>query len=146
MTEKIALNYTNVLPVHCDFWFSHRVSYGETDSMGVLYYAEYLHIFERVRGQFIRDRGLSYAEVEERGIFLPVREARCRYRKPFRYDDLIRISADITQWGKASLTFSYALWNEAQDTLMAEGMTQHACVNKEGKPVAVPDWLKKPCS
>jgi len=114
--------------------------------MGVLYYAEYLHIFERARNQFIRDRGLSYAEVEERGVFLPVREARCRYRKPFRYDDLIRINADITQWGKASLTFSYALWNEAKDTLMAEGMTQHACVNKEGKPVAVPDWLKNPCS
>jgi hypothetical protein len=61
-----------------DFWFSHRVSYGETDSMGVLYYAEYLHIFERARNQFIRDRGLSYAMVEERGLFLPVREARCR--------------------------------------------------------------------
>ena len=132
--------------LHSDFWHTHRVSYGETDSMGVLYYAEYLHIFERARNQFIRDKGLSYAEVEKRGIFLPVREAQCRYRKPFRYDDLIRINADITQWGKASLIFRYVLWNEAKDAVMAEGMTQHACVNKAGKPVAVPDWLKNPFS
>jgi len=114
--------------------------------MGVLYYAEYLHIFERARNEFIRDRGLTYAQVEERGLFLPVRETRCRYRKPFRYDDLIRVNADITEWSRASLTFSYVLWNEARDTLMAEGMTQHACVDGNGKPVAVPDWLKNPCS
>ena len=113
--------------------------------MGVLYYAEYLHIFERARSHFIRDRGLSYAEVEARGVFLPVREARCRYRKPCRYDELIWINADITQWGKASLTFSYVLWNEVKDSVMAEGMTQHACVNRGGRPVAVPDWLKNPC-
>jgi len=131
--------------LHFDFWFTHRVSYGETDCMGVLYYAEYLHIFERARNQFIRDRGLSYAQVEERGVFLPVREARCRYRKPFRYDDLIRMNAGITQWGKASLTFSYVLWNETKDIRMAEGMTQHACVDRNGRPVAVPGWLKNPC-
>ena len=114
--------------------------------MGVLYYAEYLHIFERARSQFIRDKGLSYTEVEKRGVFLPVREARCRYRKPFRYDDLIRVNAGITHWGKASLTFNYVLWNEAQNTFMAEGMTQHACVDRSGKPVAVPAWLQNPCS
>jgi acyl-CoA thioester hydrolase len=114
--------------------------------MGVLYYAEYLHIFERARSQFIRDKGLSYVAVEERGVFLPVREAQCRYRRPFRYDDLIRANAGITQWGKASLTFRYVLWNEARDVVMAEGMTQHACVNKDGRPTAVPDWLKIPCS
>lgn len=63
-------------------WFPHRVSYGETDCMGVLYYAEYLHIFERARSAFIRERGMSYADVEKRGIILPVREAQCRYRSP----------------------------------------------------------------
>jgi len=142
MADNSTLYNTEKLHTDFDFWFSHRVSYGETDSMGVLYYAEYLHIFERARSQLLRDKGMSYAEVEKRGIILPVREARCRYRKPFRYDDLIRINAGITQWGRASLTFRYLLWNEAQDTLMAEGMTQHAFVDRTGRPVAVPEWLK----
>ena len=68
-------------------WFSHRVSYGETDTMGVLYYAEYLHIFERARSEYIRALGMSYADVERRGVYLPVREAECRYRSPAHYDE-----------------------------------------------------------
>ena len=43
--------------------------------MGVLYYAEYLHLFERARSAFIRQCGMSYADVEKKGIILPVREA-----------------------------------------------------------------------
>jgi acyl-CoA thioester hydrolase len=121
---------------------AHRISYGETDTMGVLYYAEYLHLFERGRSEFIRDRGMSYATVEERGIMLPVREAQCRYRAPARYDDLVFVRVGIAEWGKASITFTYEILNESKDKVLATGMTQHACVNNTGRPVAVPDWLK----
>lgn len=123
-------------------WLAHRISYGETDTMGVLYYAEYLHLFERGRSEFIRARGMSYATVEERGIMLPVREAQCRYRSSARFDDLVQIRIGITEWGRASLTFTYEIRNETKDKLLATGMTQHACVNPTGRPVAVPDWLK----
>ncbi len=125
------------------FWFAHRVSYGETDSAGVLYYAEYLHIFERARNQFLRERGLTYVEVEAWGFLLPVQEARCRYRRSVRYDDLMQINAGITELGKASFICSYKVWNEARDTLMAEGMTRHACVNRDGRPVAIPERLRE---
>lgn len=123
-------------------WLEHRVSYGETDTMGVLYYAEYLHIFERGRNAFIRAFGLSYREVEERGLYLPVREAGCRYRSPARYDDLIRLRSILTVWGRASLTFRYELWDEDRARMLAEGFTQHACVNAKGRPIAVPDWFR----
>ncbi|MDL2279832.1 acyl-CoA thioesterase [Desulfovibrio sp. OttesenSCG-928-G11] len=123
-------------------WLEHRVSYGETDTMGVLYYAEYLHIFERGRNSFIRAFGLSYREVEERGLYLPVREAGCRYRSPARYDDLIRLRSILAVWGRASLTFRYELWDEDRARLLAEGFTQHACVNAKGRPVPVPDWFR----
>lgn len=125
-----------------DVWLSHRISYGETDTMGVLYYAEYLHIFERARSEYIRCRGMSYSEVEKRGILLPVREARCRYRAPARYDDLVQVHAGISEWGRASLVFVYEMWNEDKSALLATGSTQHALVNREGRPVAVPDWFK----
>ena len=124
-------------------WHAHRVSYGETDTMGVLYYAEYMHIFERARGTLIRMHGMSYTLVEERGIYLPVREAYCRYRSPARYDDLTYTHAWISGWGRASVTFSYEFFLEDKRTMLATGMTQHACVDKTGRPVPVPDWLKE---
>lgn len=123
-------------------WLAHRVSYGETDTMGVLYYAEYLHLFERGRSEFIRERGMSYATVEERGIILPVREAQCRYRASARYDDLVQIRIGIAEWGRASITFVYELYDESRTRLLATGMTQHACINPQGRPVGVPQWLK----
>lgn len=128
-----------------DHWFTHRVSYGETDTMGVLYYGEYFHIFERGRSDFIRGLGLSYAQVEERGLFLPVRDAQCRYRAPARYDDLLQIRLYLSAIGRASLVFGYALYDEARECLMATGTTQHACVDKSGKPIAVPQWFSDIC-
>ncbi|MCC8194961.1 MAG: acyl-CoA thioesterase [Deltaproteobacteria bacterium] len=123
-------------------WHPHRVSYGETDAMGVLYYAEYLHIFERARSALIRASGMSYTEVEAKGVYLPVREAYCRYRSPARYDDLTCVHAWISDWGRASVTFSYELFAEDRRTLLATGMTQHACVDATGRPVPVPEWLR----
>ncbi len=125
-----------------DCWLTHRVSYGETDCMQVLYYAEYLHLFERSRSEFIRAQGMSYAEVEERGIFLPVREASCRYRSPAKYDDLVHIHVGIAKWGRASIHFVYELYNEDKSKILAEGSTEHAVVDAQGKPCAVPLWLK----
>ncbi len=125
--------------MHDDFpspaiWFTHRISYGETDTMGVLYYAEYLHIFERARSEFIRACGMSYRDVEEKDIILPVREAQCRYRSPARYDDLVQVHTAISQWGRASMRFVYEMWNEDKTRLLATGSTQHALVNHQGRP------------
>lgn len=125
---------------HC--WYKHFVSYGETDTMGVLYYAEYLHIYERARSFFIREHGMSYAEVEERGIILPVREAQSRYRAPVRFDDEIHVRVGISLWKRASMKFAYEVWDKNREILHATGFTEHAAVNKEGKPTRVPEWLK----
>lgn len=123
----------------------HRVSYGETDTMGYLYYAEYLHLFERSRSELIRAQGVSYAEVERRGILLPVREASCRYRRPARYDDLVHVRAQISHVGRASLVFVYAVLDETCKHLLAEGMTEHACADCHGRPVRMPAWFGALC-
>jgi len=126
-----------------DSWYHHFVSYGETDTMGVLYYAEYLHLFERARSLYIRERGMSYAEVEKRGIILPVREANCRYRAPIRFDDEIYIRVGIEKWSRASMRFVYEIWDAEKTTLHATGMTEHAAIGNEGKPVRIPEWFKE---
>ncbi|MGE4504575.1 MAG: acyl-CoA thioesterase [Desulfovibrionaceae bacterium] len=125
-----------------DCWLEHWVSYGETDAMGVVYNAEYLHLFERARSKHCRDMGVSYREMEERGVMLPIRNASCRYRVPARYDDRIWIHCAIRDWSRASLTFVYEVWDAGRETLLAEGMTEHACVSPEGRPFRIPDWLK----
>ncbi|NDV20160.1 YbgC/FadM family acyl-CoA thioesterase [Pseudodesulfovibrio sp. JC047] len=127
----------------CDSWYSHYISYGETDAMGVVYHAEYLHLFERSRSQLIRESGMSYSETEKRGIMLPVREAQCRYRVPIRYDEKIHIHVGIVKWGRASVDFVYEIWNEDKTILHSTGKTNHACVNLDGKPIPVPHWLKE---
>lgn len=111
--------------------------------MGVLYYAEYLHIFERARSAYIRERGMSYADVEKKGVILPVREAGCRYRSPARYDELVLVRTGVSEWGRASLRFVYEMWNEDKTRLLATGMTQHALVDAAGHPIRMPDWFRR---
>ncbi len=75
-----------------------RVIYGDTDQMGVAYYANYLRWFEAGRNEFIRARGLTYREVEERfRLMLPVAEAHVGYRSPARYDDLVAVETSLAE-------------------------------------------------
>ena len=129
-----------------DLWLPHRISYGETDTMSFLYYAEYLHLFERARSAYIRQCGMSYSEIEKRDILLPVREAQCRYRSPARYDDLVQIRIGVLEWGRASVRFVYEIRDEDKEKILAEGMTQHAVITRAGKPIAVPAWFRELCS
>jgi acyl-CoA thioester hydrolase len=122
-------------------WLTHRISYGETDAMGVVYYANYLHLFERGRSELIRGLGFSYSVVEERGIFLPVREATCRYLAPARYDEIIHIRTGLSGQSRASLNFVYEITNADKSLVLTRGTTQHAVVNAQGRPVRIPDWL-----
>jgi acyl-CoA thioester hydrolase len=125
-----------------DTWYRLHVSYGETDCAGVAYYGEYNHWFERSRSQLIREHGMSYVEVEDKGIILPVRQAYCRYLHPARYEDELFVRCAIEKWGRASVTFAYQIWGPPeQQTLIATGYTEHAAVS-DGKPVRIPDWLK----
>lgn len=123
-------------------FYPHRISYGETDTMGVLYYAEYAHIFERARNEFARACGVTYKSIEERGFVWPVSEFYCKYKKPACYDDLVQVCVAITEWRGASLKFMYEMYDEKKETVLASAYSLHACVNLQGKPVRIPDWMK----
>ncbi len=124
-------------------WLGHRISYGETDAMGIVYYAEYLHVFERARDAYIRVSGFSYNEVEKRGLYLPVRLVECRYRAPARFDDVIWCRVGVSEWGRASITFAYEIRDEKREKILVTGSTQHASANAEGRSVRMPDWLSR---
>jgi acyl-CoA thioester hydrolase len=120
--------------------YSVRVIYGDTDQMGVVYYANYLRFFEGARGHFIRSLGLSYKEIERRGIFLPVLEASVQYLKSAMYDDVLLVHLSQTHT-RVKIRFEYKVHRQSDDALLALGHTVHVCVGPELKPTRAPEWL-----
>jgi acyl-CoA thioester hydrolase len=116
-----------------------RVVFGDTDAMGVVYYANYLRWMEASRATFLRDHGGSYADFEKRGLALPVVEAGCRYKKPARYEDLVVVEPTLDYVRRASLRFTYTIRRDAD--VLAEGHTLHACIDGAGKLARLPTEL-----
>ncbi|MBI5882065.1 MAG: YbgC/FadM family acyl-CoA thioesterase [Elusimicrobia bacterium] len=93
--------------------FNVRVTYADTDKMGVIYYANYFKFFELGRVELLRSLGVRYRDLEvQRKLFLPVVEAGCRYLAASRYDDLLSVRTCISDIGKASVTFDYLIFDE----------------------------------
>jgi len=118
-----------------------RVIYGDTDQMGVVYYANYLRYFEAGRGAFLRAFDRSYRQIEASGVRMPVVEAHVRYRAPAYYDDLIRVETTLAEVRHASLRFTYAIRRGEEKGPLAEGETLHACLGPSGKPTRVPETV-----
>jgi len=120
-----------------------RVIYGDTDNMGQAYYGNYFRWFEIGRSEMFRSLGLPYKAVEEHGIFLPVAESHCKYASPAKYDDILVIETSLDSTLKAGLKFNYRIFKEDGRTLIAEGYTKHPCVNREGRVVRPPQFLRE---
>jgi acyl-CoA thioester hydrolase len=119
-----------------------RVIFGDTDQMGVVYYANYLRFFEAARAAFWRELGKSYKDLEAWGVALPVIEAHCKYRAPARYEDLLAIEVDVVELRQASMRFAYQVHCEGR--LLADGTTRHAVINAaDGRPRALPLPLRE---
>ena len=118
-----------------------RVLYGDTDAMGQAYYGNYLRWFESGRAEWFRSCGMSYRELEEKGVYLPVIEAHCHYRKPAFYDDVLTIATSFRFSGPARLRFDYEVSRQANGDSLANGYTVHVCVDRERKVLKPPAFL-----
>jgi acyl-CoA thioester hydrolase len=117
-----------------------RVIFGDTDQMGVVYYANYLRYFEGARAAYWRGLGRSYKDLVAWGVALPVVEAHCQYRRPAYYEDLLGIDVWVSEVRGASLRFTYRVVRG--DELLAEGHTRHAVIGPDGRPRALPPQLR----
>ncbi|QNO13744.1 acyl-CoA thioesterase [Alkalicella caledoniensis] len=106
-----------------------KVRYAETDQMGVVYHSNYLIWFEVARTEFMESKGVNYKELEENGLFLPVVEANCRYKRSAKYNDILTIKTTVELQGR-KIIFRYKIYKE--DQLLSEGYTIHVFINKEG--------------
>jgi len=115
-----------------------RVRYAETDAMGVVYYANYLVWFEIGRADLLRQTGWSYREMEADGVSLPVVEAHCEYKQPARYDDELEVRTTGSMVSPVRLRFDYHVVRSADGTILANGYTVHASLNRSGRLCRVP--------
>jgi acyl-CoA thioester hydrolase len=117
-----------------------RVRYAETDRMGLLHHANYLVYFEQGRTELLRSLGLSYKELEDQGYLLVLTKIEVRYRWPARYDDLLTLKTIVLRTTTVRIDHRYELSCEGR--LLAEGTSTLACVDREGRPQALPDFLR----
>jgi len=118
-----------------------RVRYAETDQMGFVYYGNFATYYEVARVEALRNLGISYKSLEERGILLPVLENRSKFILPARYDDLLTIHTKLGKLPTTRITFDYQVFNEDKK-LINLGETTLVFINrKTEKPIMAPDFL-----
>ena len=120
-----------------------RVIYGDTDTMGVVYHANYLRWFEIGRTELFRHIGLPYREIEARGLMLPVSEVNCKYHTPAKYDDVLVIEATLNTAFRAGMQFDYAITSHDGSVTHTTGWTRHAFINDKGKVVRPPGFIRE---
>jgi acyl-CoA thioester hydrolase len=117
-----------------------RVRYAETDQMGVVYHSNFFVWFEVGRVELLRELGFSYKEMEEQDeAHIVVVEAKCSFRKPARYDDVIRIRSRILEARKRTIRFGYEIYRQGTGDLLATGETTHVICNRQGRPKTLPE-------
>ena len=126
-----------------EFEFSVRVRFAETDQMGVVYHGNYAQYFGMGRVEWLRNLGLSYKFMEENGIMLPVVSLTMNYKKPARYDDLIRVKTIFKSQTSVKIEFDYEIFNE-KDELLTTGTSMLVFVDmKTGRPTLPPTYVSE---
>ncbi len=117
-----------------------RVRYAETDQMGIVYHSHYAVWFEIGRTEFCRAAGLPYRELEESGLRIPVIGLECKYRRPARYDDDLRVRTTLPELSGRGLRFAYGVLDR-EERLLADGATRHIFADVHGKPRRAPEGV-----
>ncbi|HRQ73530.1 MAG TPA: thioesterase family protein [Phycisphaerales bacterium] len=126
-----------------------RVRYCECDPMGVAHHAAYVPWFEMGRTELLRASGLSYAALERAGVLLAIVRLEARYRRPARYDDLLELTTRVVGASRVKIEHEYELrltertdgTAHAPGELLATASTTLACIDRDGRPAPLPEWL-----
>lgn len=114
-----------------------KVRYSEIDKMGFAYYSHYLVWFEVARTELLESGGVTYRELEEEGIYLPVREASVKYIRPARYWDDIKVFTKIKTLSRVRIECLYEVYN-SRGELLATGRTLHIFMSRNGALIRAP--------
>jgi acyl-CoA thioester hydrolase len=116
-----------------------RVRYQETDGQGRLHHANYFTYFELGRTELLRAAGHSYRTVEDEGFMLVVADIGCEYFLPASFDDLLTLRTTVVRAKGARIEHQYEVFRDGE--LLAKGHSIVACIDRNGKPKRIPEWL-----
>ena len=118
-----------------------RVEYHHTDQMGIVHHSNYIKFFEAARTEWLRAAGLTYAEMERRGVMMPIVDVQIKYRQPAYYDEMLSITTSVRELPMARMTFYYEIRGEdGRD--VASGLTTLGFIDSvTRRPQRVPQWL-----
>jgi acyl-CoA thioester hydrolase len=117
-----------------------RVRFCETDLMGIVHHGSYLVYFEAGRVEWLRLRGVTYADWAKANVHLPVVEAHLNYKAPSRFDDLLSVETTLSELRSVSLKFSYVI--RRHEMVVAEGWTRLGCVDGQHKLFRIPPHVR----
>ena len=118
-----------------------RVWYKHTDQMAICHHSNYICYYEAARSEFLRALGMSFAEVERRGIMMPILEVQSKYRKPAYFDELLTVRIILREMPSTRINFFYEIYNERGD-LLNTGMTQLGFIHSDSRrPCRCPEWF-----
>lgn len=124
-----------------EFFFPVRVYYEDTDSGGVVYYANYLKFMERARTEYLRSFGFEQDElIANEGVLFAVRSVQLDFLKPARFNQLLKVSVRLAEIGKASLLFAQRVELAGEPTQqLCTGQVKIACLDASTlRPTAIP--------
>ena len=113
------------------------VRYSETDKMGIVHHSRYYPWFEVARGDFIKKSGISYGEMEKKGVLLPLTETNAKYYCGLKYEDEVLIKCTLVKLTVARCEFKYEVYKLPEMKLMSEGRTAHGFVNSDFVPINI---------
>ena len=128
-----------------EFLWPVRVYYEDTDSGGVVYYANYLKFMERARTEWLRQFGFEQDElIHNEGVIFAVRSVQVDYLLPARFNDELSVSARLIEQGRASLTIEQKITRVADSSLLCKGSVKIVSLRPDSfKPCAIPDQIKQ---
>lgn len=121
--------------------YNRRVQYADVDRMDFVYYGRYAEYLEAARVELIRELGLSYREIEDQGVLMPVLEYHIRYRKPAKYDDLLKIHSEIRELPETRMTVESVIFDSSGNVVAEAKVVLVFLDVAKNRPRAVPDFF-----
>ena len=125
--------------------YTHRVQYYETDAMGVVHHANYIHWMEEARIDFMDQLGFPYAQMEARGVVSPVRSLSCVYRQPCAFGDEITVTPAVESFDGVILAIRYDMRSAGGETVCT-ARSEHVFLTREGRFVRLKREMPEFCA
>lgn len=117
--------------------YEHKTQYYETDQMGIIHHANYLHWFEEARTDLMEQMGMGYDQMEGHGIICPVLSVHAEYKSMARFGETVQIVVNLKEYNGIRMLLEYTVLDKASGQIRCVGESRHCFLTRDGKPVSL---------